>query len=94
MNPIPREKSKMSRRAMLVALGLGIGGGAFGTVLALGFSLLLLDACQGDPSCQKPMLALVGGLGFVQAVSLAAIAAIVDYLNRKSERRLLNALRQ
>lgn len=93
MNPISHEKSKMSRRAFLVALSLGIGGGAFGTVLALGFSFLLLDACQGEQSCQRPLLALFGGLGFVQAVSLVGNFALVDYLNRKSERRLLSALR-
>ena len=94
MNPNSAEKIKTPRPRLRLALGLCIGVLALGIALALGFSFLLLDACQGEQSCQKPLLALFGGLGFVQAVSLVAIFALVDYLNRKSERRLLSALRQ
>ena len=93
MTPNPREKSTAPRRALTVALALSIGGAFVGIALALGFSLLLLDACQGEQNCQKPMLALLGGVGVVQAVAVIATSALVDYLNRKSERRLLHALR-
>ncbi len=68
-------------------------GTTIGIVLALGFSQLILDACQGDLSCQKPMLALFGGIGFIQVLHIIAVIALVDHLNRKSEGRLLEALR-
>ncbi len=93
MDPSSLEKSKARRSSLRVALALSVGGAIVGIGLALGFSLLLHDACQGEPSCHKPMLALFGGVGFVQAVGLLATFALVDYLNRKSERRLLDAIR-
>ena len=78
-------KRKGPRRSLAIALCVLLSGTAIGIVLALGFSQLILDACQGDTGCQKPLLTLLGGIGFTQALGIVAMAALVDHLNRKSE---------
>ncbi len=76
---------KMSRSFLSVVTGLILCGTAVGILLALGFSQLILDACGGDTSCQKPLLALFGGIGLTQALTVFAIIALVAHLNRRSE---------
>lgn len=79
------KKSEAPVRSVAVALGLLLCGTAVGVGSALGFSQLLLDACQGDFSCQKPLLALFGGIGFTQALTIIAIYALVNHLIRKRD---------
>lgn len=86
--------SAATRPSKSLVLALAIGGAVFGIALALGFGLFVLDACQGDQSCRRPVLALLGGVGVMQTLNIIAIAALIDHLNRKSERRLLKALRR
>ena len=86
-------KSKAAGQSLTFALGLLLCGTAIGIVLAFGFSQVILDACQGDLSCQKPLLALFGGIGLIQVLNIIAVFALVDHLNRKSEERLIEAIR-
>ncbi|MDE2775329.1 MAG: hypothetical protein OXI77_05250 [Chloroflexota bacterium] len=83
----------MSRSFLSVVLGLVLCGTAVGILLALGFSQLILDACGGDASCQKPLLALIGALGFTQALTVIAIGVLVAQLNRLNAERLREAFR-
>lgn len=87
-------KSKAPRRSLTLLTLLLIGGIALGIVLALGFSRLFADACAGGPSCQRPLLALFGGIVLLHVFNIIAVSALVDHLNRKSEKRMLDALRQ
>ena len=87
------EKSKAGRPSVAIVLGLLLVGTAIAIVLALGFSRLILDACQGDVSCQKPLLALFGGIVFTQALTVIACFALVGALNRQSRAQLLKTLR-
>ena len=85
-------KSKAPRRSLALLILLLISGTALGIVLALGFSRLFVDACEGAPSCQRPLLALFGGIVLLHVFNIIAVFALVDHLNRKSEERLLDAL--
>jgi len=76
---------KMSRSFLSVVTGLILCGTAVGILLALGFSQLILDACGGDASCQKPLLALIGAIGLTQALTVIAIGVLVAQLNRRSK---------
>jgi len=78
-------KDKRSRLFLSAVLGLMLCGTAVGILLALGFSQLILDACGGDASCQKPLLALIGALGFTQALTVIAVGVQVAQLNRRSK---------
>lgn len=80
------KKGKAPRLFLSVAVGLVLCGTAVGILLALGFSQLILDACGGDASCQKPLLALLGGIGLTQALTISAIGVLVAHLNRKSDK--------
>lgn len=88
------KKSKAPRQSPTRVIGLLVSGAAGGIALALGFSRLVADACQGDPSCHKPLLALFGGIVLLQALTIIAVYALVDHLNQKSEERVLDALRR
>lgn len=87
------KKDKGSQVLLSVVMGLILCGTAIGIVLALGFSQLILDACGGDASCQKPLLALIGAIGLTQALTIIAIGIMVAHLIRVSAERLLEALR-
>jgi len=87
------KKEERSRLFLSVVMGLILCGTAVGSLLALGFSQLILDACGGDASCQKPLLALIGALGFTQALTIIANGVLVAQLNRVNAERLREALR-
>ena len=87
-----RKKSKAPRRSLVLLTLLLISGTAIGIALALGFNRLFADACAGAPSCQRPLLALLGGIVLLHVFNIIAVSALVDHLNRKSEERLLDAL--
>lgn len=87
------EKSKAPRRSLTLLALLLISGTALGIALALGFNRLIADACEGAPSCQRPLLALLGGIVLLHVVNIIAVYFLVDHLNRKSEERLLDAPR-
>ena len=86
-------KSKAGRPSLALILGLLLGGTAIAIVLALGFSQLILDACQGELRCQKPLLALFGGIVFTQALTVIACIALAGAHYRQSRAQLLQALR-
>ena len=85
-------KSKAPSRSLALLIVLLISGTAIGIVLALGFSRLIADACEGAPSCQRPLLALFGGIVLLHVFNIIAVFALVDHLNRNSEERMLDAL--
>lgn len=87
------KKSKAPRRSLTLLIILLISGTALGLALALGFSRLIADACGAAPSCQRPLLALLGGIVLLHVVNIIAVYFLVDHLNRKSDERLLDALR-
>ena len=87
------KKDRRSRFFLSAVVGLVLCGTAVGIILALGFSQLILDACGGDASCQKPLLALIGAIAFTQALTIIAIGVLVAHLNRRSEERMLEAFR-
>ena len=87
------KKDRRSRLFLSVVLGLLLCGTAVGILLALGFSQVVLDACGGDASCQKPLLALIGAIGFTQALTIIAIGVLVAHLNRMNAERWLEARR-
>lgn len=89
-----REKGKAHRRSLTLLTLLLISGTAIGIFLALGFGRLIADACEGAPSCQRPLLALFGGIVMLHVFNIIAVFALVDHLNRMSEKRLLAALRR
>lgn len=88
------KKSEPPRRSLTLVTILLISGTAIGIALALGFSRLIADACQADLSCQRPLLALFGGIVLLHVFNIIAVYALVDHLNRKSEKRMLDALRR
>ena len=94
MDTYPSKKSKSPRRALALLTLLLISGTAIGIALALGFSRVFSDACQADLSCQRPILALLGGIVLLHVLNIIAVYFLVDQLNRKSEARLLDALRR
>ena len=87
------KKKNAPLRSPAVVLSLIIGAAIIGIILALAFNQSVSDSCQGDPSCQRPVIALFGGIALLHAVSIAVIYALVDHLNRRSELRLLEAFR-
>ena len=87
------KKSNTHRRSLTLLSALLLSGAAIGIALALGFSRLIADACQGAPSCQRPFMTLFGGIVLLHAFNIIAVFALVDHLNRKSEERMLDALR-
>jgi hypothetical protein len=90
--PIGKKNKNPGRLLAIVSLLL-ISGAAVGIALALGFSRLFADACPGAPSCQKPFMTLFGGIVTLHVVNIVAVFALVAHLNRKSQERMLDALR-
>ena len=80
------KKSEPPRRSLTLVTILLISGIAIGIALALGFSRLIADACQGAPSCQRPLMTLFGGIVMLHVFTIIAVFALVAHLNRKSDK--------
>lgn len=93
MDRLIGKKSEPPQRSLTLVTILLFSGIAIGIALALGFSRLIADACEGAPSCQRPFMTLFGGIVMLHVFNIIAVFALVAHVNRKSEERMLDALR-
>ena len=93
MDRLIGKKSEPPQRSLTLVTILLISGIAIGIALALGFSRFIADACEGAPSCQRPLMTLFGGIVMLHVFNIIAVFALVAHVNRKSEERMLDALR-
>ena len=91
---MPISKRMSAGRTLAIALGMALGGVAFGIALAVFVDPLIRDACGSDGACRGSLRLLFGGIALVQALNLLLMTLLVDWLNRRSEGRLLQLIRR